>query len=65
MAYGGLKKQMDVAAEMERNLVSKHHIESGYGREQVDARRDCRNCLARPNAQARTRTVKYSFSLFS
>ena len=27
--------------------------------------RDCQNRLARPNSQARTRTGKYSFSLFS
>ena len=40
MAYGGLKKQMDAAAEIERNLVSKHRIESEHGHEQVDARRD-------------------------
>ena len=36
-----------------------------YGDEQADAGRDCRTCLARPNSQARTRTGKCSFSLFS
>ena len=53
------------AAELGRNLVSKHQIQSEYGHEQADAGRDCRTRLARPNSQARTRTGKYQFSLFS
>ena len=52
---------MDVAAELGRNLVSKHQIQPEYGDEQTDAGRDCRTCLARPNSQARTRTEKYYF----
>ena len=57
---------MDTAAELGRNLVSKHQIQPEYGDEQADAGRDyCRTCLARPNSQARTRTGKYSFFLFS
>ena len=64
MAYGGLK--MDAAAELGRNPASKFQIQPEYGDEQADAGRDdCRNRLARPNSQARTRTGKYSFSLFS
>ena len=68
MVYGGFKcyKQMDAAAELERNPVSKHQFQSEYyGDEQVDAGRVCRTLLARPNSQARTRTGKYSFPLFS
>ena len=38
---------MDAAAELERNLVSKHQIQPELGDEQVDARRDCRTRLAR------------------
>ena len=57
---------MDAAAELGRNPVStKHQIQLEYGDEQADAGRDCRNRLARPNSQARTRTGEYSFSLFS
>ena len=47
---------MDAAAELGRNPVSKHQIQPEYGDEQADAGRDCRNRLARPNSQARTRT---------
>ena len=64
MAYGDLNKYMDAAAELGRNPVSKHQIQPEYGDEQADAGRDCRNRLARPNSQARTRTGEYSFSLF-
>ena len=54
---------MDAAAEIGRNpVVSKHQIPPEYGDEQADARRDCRNRLARPNSQARTGTGKYFFS---
>ena len=60
-----LNKEMDVAAEIGRNPVSKHQIQPEYGDEQPDAGRDCRTRLARANSQARTRTGKYSFSLFS
>ena len=56
---------MDSAAELGRNPVSKHQIQPEYGDEQADAGRDCRTRVARPNAQARTRTGKYQFSLFS
>ena len=42
---------MNAAAELWRNLVSKHQIQpSGYGDEQADAGRDCQTCRARPNA---------------
>ena len=33
---------MDAAAELGRNLVSKHQIQLEYGDEQADAERDCR-----------------------
>ena len=56
---------MDAAAEIGRNPVSKHQIQHEYGDEQADAGRDCRTRLARSNSQARTRTGRYSFSLFS
>ena len=46
--------QMDAAAELARNPVSKHQIQPEYGDEQADAGRDCRTRLARPNSQART-----------
>ena len=50
---------MDAAAELGRNPVSKHQIQSEYEDEQADAGRDCRTRLARPNSQARTGTGKY------
>ena len=56
---------MDAAAEIGRNRVCKHQIQPKYEDEQADAGRDCRTRLARPNSHARTRTGKYSFSLFS
>ena len=56
---------MDAAAEIGRNPVCKHQIQPEYGDEQADAGRDCRTRLARQNSEARTRTGKYSFSLFS
>ena len=59
------KKKMDAAAELGRNLVSKHQMQPGYGDEQADAGRDCRTRLAKPNFEARTGTGKKSFSLFS
>ena len=65
MAYGGLNKEMDAAAEIGGNPVSKHQIQPEYRYEEADAGRDCRTRLARPNSQARTRTGKYSFSLVS
>ena len=52
MAYGGLNKDMDAAAELGRNPVSNHHIQPEYGDEQAGARQDYRNRLARPNSQA-------------
>ena len=63
MAYGGLNKYIDAAAELGRNPVSKHQIQSEYGDEQVDSGQDCRTRLARPNSQARTRTGKYFFPI--
>ena len=65
MAYGGLKKKMEATAEIGKNPVSKHQIQPEYGDEQAGAGRDCRNRLARPNPQPRTRTGKYLFFLFS
>ena len=50
---------MAAAAELGRNPVCKHQIQSKYGDEQADAGRDCRTRLARPNSQARTLTGKY------
>ena len=50
MVYGGI----DAAAELGRNPVSKYQIQPEYGDEQVDAGRDCRTRLARPNSQARS-----------
>ena len=61
MAYGGLNKYMDAAAEFWRNPVCKHQIQPEYGDEQADAGRDCRNRLARPNSKARTRAGEYLF----
>ena len=37
MAYGGLNKEMDAAAEIGSNPLSKHQIQSEYGDEQADA----------------------------
>ena len=65
MAYGGLNKYIDAAAELGRNPASKHHIQPEDGDEQADAGRDCRTRLARPNSQARTGTGKKTFPLFS
>ena len=59
MAYDGLNKYMDAAAELGRNPVSQHQIKPEHEDEQADAGRDCRNRLARPNFQARTRTGEY------
>ena len=57
---------MDAAAELGRNSLSKHQIQPEYGDEHANnAGRDCRTRLARPNSQARTRTGKCSFFLFS
>ena len=60
-----INEKLDAAAELGRNPVSKHQIHAEYGDGQGDAGRDCRIRLARPNSQARTRTGKYSFFLFS
>ena len=60
-----LNEYMDAAAELGRNPVSKHDIQPEYRDEQADVERDRRTRLAKPNSQARTRTGKYSFSLFS
>ena len=40
MVYGGLNKQVDTAAEIGRNAVSKHQIQPEYGDEQAGAGRD-------------------------
>ena len=45
-----LNKQMDAAAELGRNLVSKHQIQPEYEDEQADAGRDYQIRLARPNS---------------
>ena len=60
-----LSKQIDAAAELGKNPVSKHQNQPEYGDEQAGAGRDCRTRLARPNSQAGTRTGKCYFSLFS
>ena len=60
-----LHKYMDAAAELGRDLVSKHQIQPEHRDEQADAEWDCRNRLARANSQARTGTGKNAFSLFS
>ena len=65
MAYGGLNKNMNDAAELGRNPVRKDQIQPEYRGEQANAGRDYQNLLARLNSQARTGTRKYSFSLFS
>ena len=64
-AEHGSTGYMDAAAELGRNPVSKHQIHLEYGDEQADAGRDCRTRLSRPISQARTRSGKCSFSLFS
>ena len=66
MTYGGFNKYMGTVAEIGRDPVSsKHQSQPDYGDEQAKAGQDCRNRLARPSSQARTRTGKYYFSLFS
>ena len=65
MAYGGLNKYMDAAAETGRNRASKHQIQPELENEQANAGRDGRICLARPISQARTGRGTYSFSLSS
>ena len=52
---------MNAVAELGRNPVSKHSIQSEYGDEQADVGRDRRTPLARQNSQARTRTKKNQF----
>ena len=62
----GTDGMLDAAAEIGTNPVSKHQIQPEYGDEQADAGRDCRNRLARPDFQARTRIgKKYPFYLVS
>ena len=55
---------MDAAAEIGRNPVSKHQIQSHNGDEQADAGRDCRTRLAEPNVQARKGTGKHEIFIF-
>ena len=57
--------QVHTAAELGRNPVNKHQIQTEYGDGRADAGRDCRTRLARSNSQAQTRTGKYHFFLFS
>ena len=65
MAYGGLNKYIDPAAELRRNpVVRKHQIQPEFGGEQADAGRDCRTHHARPNSQARANADR-KVSLFS
>ena len=52
---------MNATAELGRNPVSKHQIQPKYGDEQAAAGRDCRNRIAKPNSQARTRTGNIYF----
>ena len=59
MANGGLNQNMDTAAELRRNPVSKRQIRPEYGDDQADAGRDCRSLLAKQNSEARTGTGKY------
>ena len=58
MAHGSLNKLIDATAELGKNSVTKQQIQPEYGDKKADAGRDCRNRLARPNSQARTRTGK-------
>ena len=51
MAYDGLNRLIDAAAELGRSPVSKRQIQPEYGNEQADAGRDCRTRLVRPNSQ--------------
>ena len=45
MAYGGFNKEMDAAAEIGRDPVSKNQIQPEYGDEEADAGRDYRTVL--------------------
>ena len=65
MAYSGLNKYMDAAAEIGRNPVSKHDIQPDCGDEPTDAGLAGRTGLARSNSQARAGAGKYSFFLSS
>ena len=57
---------MDAVAELGRNPVCKHQIQPEYGDEQANAGRDgTAEPVSRDHSQARTRTGKYSFFLFS
>ena len=44
------RKEMDAAAEIGRNPVSKHQIQPEYRDDQADTGRDCRTLLGRPNS---------------
>ena len=59
-----LNTQMDAAAELGRNPVSKYQIQPEYGDEQADAGRDCRTRLARPKFSG-ANAEREIFSLFS
>ena len=54
MAYGGLNKETNAAAEIGRYPTSKHQIQPEYEDEHAEAGRDCRTGLAKPNSQAPT-----------
>ena len=58
MAYGGLNKYMDAAAEIRRNPKVSTRFSLSMENEQADAGRDGQTRLARPNSQARTGTGK-------
>ena len=61
----GIHKWNAVGIKKGEEPVSGHQTQPEHGDEQADAGRDCRTRLARPKSQARTRTGKTSFSLFS
>ena len=61
----GLTVLMNTVAEIgreERNPRASTRFNLGVENEKADAGRDIPTCLARPNFQARTGTVKISFS---
>ena len=53
MAYDGLNKYTDAAAELGRDPVSSTRFSLSMENEQADAGRDCRAHRARPDSQAR------------
>ena len=51
MAYSGLNKYVNDAAELGKNPVSKHQIQPEYGDEQAGVRWDCRTRTLPTNAK--------------